>query len=203
MQKKRITIVIIVILLLIIAYFTYINITSRTEKKHKEVQVDNIEKYNYTLYDDQSDIYKDLFVQLKNVLNQEEIIEEEYVTIISQMFIIDFFTLNDKITNNDIGGCDFVHQDILDNFKLKANDTMYKYLESNIYGDRKQKLPIVSKITEVNVSSQSFKYNKSEDKNAYKVIIKWEYQKDLGYQKEAYLIFVHDDIKLSLVEMGK
>ena len=80
--------------------------------------------------------------------------------------------------------------------------SIYKYVESNIYGDRKQKLPIVKEITETKIEQKSFKYGNNTDNKAFYIDINWKYQDDLGYETSKTLIFVHEDNKLSLVEMS-
>lgn len=201
---KRITKVLIVLLVLALLgvgvyFFVFKN---KDNKKVEEAKVVNtISGYDYKLYDNASKLYKDNFAELKKVLESENIDEEEYVKLISTLFVADFFTLDNKVTNDDIGGVSFVHKDAIDNFKLKAKDTVYKYIESNIYGDRKQELPIVDKITNLKVEKTTVSYKTINDQKAYKVNISWEYKKDLGYIKEKTLIFVHEDKVLSLIEM--
>ena len=119
------------------------------------------------------------------------------------MFIYDFYSLNDKTAKTDVGGVDFVYSEITDNFLENAEDTYYKYVESNIYNDRKQALPIVSDITIDSVEKTEFAYGKKTDAEAYKVNVSWGYTESAfdDYQKKAELIFIHDDKKLCLVEL--
>jgi hypothetical protein len=117
------------------------------------------------------------------------------------MFIIDFYTLDNKLTNLNIGGVDFVHSSIVSNFKEKAKDTMYKYVESNVYGDRKQELPVVSSVNVDDITQKSFKYGKNIDSKAYYVKVSWSYKKDLGYETSKTLVFGHEDKKLALLQM--
>ena len=106
-------------------------------KKVEEVKVlSTIEKYNYTLDNNETDIYQKYFKELDECLKKEEIDKIEYSNIISKLFVIDFYTLNNKITNKDIGGVQFLKEDIKKNFSLKASNTMYKYIKNNIYGFR-------------------------------------------------------------------
>ena len=76
---------------------------------------------------------------------------------------------------------------------------MYKNIESNVYGDRKQELPVVSEIESEKVEEIKFKLN-DENVDAYKVTLEWEYEKDLGYDEEKEIILVKEDSKLSIVE---
>ena len=119
------------------------------------------------------------------------------------MFIYDFYSLSDKTAKTDVGGTDFVYTEILENFLQNAQDTYYKYVESNVYNNRKQSLPTVSNITIDKVENTKFEYNDKYDEKAFEVDINWDYTDNQfsGYQKKATLIFIHDGIKLSLVEL--
>ena len=119
------------------------------------------------------------------------------------MFIYDFYSLNDKTAKTDVGGLEFVHSAALENFIQNAEDTYYKYLESNIYNNRKQNLPVVSNISIDSTEQTQFAYGNENDENAYMVKVSWDYTDSnfSDYQKEATLIFVHEDFKLSLVEL--
>ena len=108
------------------------------------------------------------------------------------------------MAKTDVGGSDFVYSKASVDFLEKAQDTIYKYVESNLYGDRTQKLPTVEKATINNVEKAPFTYQEEVDENAYKVEKEWTYtdtSTSNGYQTEATLIFIHDGKKLSLVEL--
>ena len=119
------------------------------------------------------------------------------------MFIVDFYSLSDKTAKTDVGGVDIVYPDILNNFLENAEDTFYKYVESNVYNNRKQSLPTVNTVTVDNIEKTSFTYNDTIDENAYKVKVSWDYTDEefANYQKEANLVFVNKDKKLYLVEL--
>ena len=201
-MKKLLVFLFIMILLVggSIGFILYLDYGSKQKVGEAKI-VDSIKGYDYKLSDKDSRLYKENFLELKEALESETIDEEKYVEQISKLFIIDFFTLNNKITNKDIGGLEFVHKDAVDNFKLKAEDTIYKYVESNIYGDREQKLPEVSSIDSVKVENMKVNYNDINDEKAYKVVINFSYREDLGYTKQKLMVFVHEDNLLSLIEM--
>ena len=91
----------------------------------------------------------------------------------------------------------------MDDFLEKAQDTIYKYVENNLYGERKQKLPSVDKVEVTKVSQVEYSYKDKKDEKAYQVEVSWTYKKDTGegYQTKATLFFVHEDKKLYLVEL--
>ena len=44
-------------------------------------------------------------------LNECDLKEEEYAKVISQLFVTDLFTLDNKLTSNDIGGLQFIYKE--------------------------------------------------------------------------------------------
>jgi hypothetical protein len=56
-------------------------------------KVDSIKGYDYVLYDDSIEIYKNLYYELKEVLEAEVLDEAKYAEVVSKMFIVDFYTL--------------------------------------------------------------------------------------------------------------
>jgi len=171
-------------------------------KELSEVKVvSEIKEYGYVLKENETKEYKRLFEELKDILKQDEVNEEEYVKTISQMFIIDFYTLNDKEAKTDVGGVDFVYGKAKEDFLEKAMDTIYKYVESNLYGNRSQTLPEVDKVEVKEINKVSFEHLDGKDDEAYEVTLTWTYKEELGYDKEATLTFVHEENKLSLVEL--
>ena len=182
-------------------YFIYKNVIPA--KVNKVKVTDSIPKYGYRLKENKPTAYKEMFKELKSILSKDEVNEEDYVKKISEMFIYDFYSLKDKEAKTDVGGVEFVHPDVLENFLQNAEDTYYKYVESNIYKNRKQDLPVVDKIKIEEVSNDNYKYNDKSDDNSYIVKVSWKYTSNSydDYQNEATLVFVHDDIKLYLVEL--
>lgn len=204
MKKQRLNrILLLLIIILIIAccvcvYFSYFKNDTKTQKKKE----DEIEGYGYKLYDRDSENYKKLFYQLKDILNSSVVDEDEYIKVISQMFVMDFYTLKNKTSSDDVGGVDFVYSDVLTNFKDKAKDTVYLYLENYLTTSKKKNLPVVDDVLVEKVENTTYNYLEKTDKKAYKVTVEISYEKDLGYTSEATLYFVHEGKKLSLVEVA-
>ena len=154
------------------------------------------------------------FEKLDKVLSAKDVNYEDYAKEISKLFIIDFYTLSNKLSKNDIGGTQFIKEDMRDNFIDQARSTFYKYVE--VKSDKRtQKLPEVSLIDDVKVENTTFvikdtkttttttkrrSYKKTVTTtvsgttvDAYKVTISWDYKEDLGYEKEAKMIIIKDD----------
>ena len=122
-----------------------------------------------------------------------------YAKLISELFIIDLYSLNSKLTSTDIGGIEFLHKDLRENFKENMGSTLYKFVESNIDGKRKQELPMVKEVNVTDVFETKYTYNKNEYP-AYLVTVNWTYEKDLGYQTSAKLTIINDNDILYIVK---
>lgn len=163
--------------------------------------VDSIDTFDYKLNDNETKYYNELFSSLKELLNNNNYNEQDYAVLISKLFLTDFYDLDSKVMKSDVGGTQFVYYDYRDDFELGAMDNVYKFVESNVYGDRKQDLPIVKKVDLVDISNADFIYGESNDNNAYYLNMKIEYEKNLGYPDEVLLVLIHNDDKLEVVKM--
>ena len=207
MKNKIIKVLSIILIIAAVGLFVggYILLNKKTDKKpvEKIKTIDNIQtkEFDYVLYDSKSDLYKEYFAKLKEELTKDEINDEEYAKLVSELFVIDFYSLEDKKTSTDIGGLDFLYEDMKENFVLKASDTIYKYVESNVYGDRKQSLPKVTGTEIKTVVKKNVNINNVSDVNGYVVVVTIKYAKDLNFPKEATLTLVHKDNKIYIVEI--
>ena len=201
-MKKKFTYLLLVLILILFIVFALYYFKGNDNKEPTQIKiVDNIEKYGYNLYENKTDLYKNKFNELKEVLNKEEIDEKKYSEILAELFVIDFYDLNSKVTNTDVGGLDFIFEDVKEEFNLAAEDTLYKYIESDVYGERTQELPNVTK-TQVTASTTiSFESERVSDENAYEVEVEISYSKDLGYPTKVNITLVHCDNKLCIVEV--
>ena len=201
--KKKVKVILIIAIILISTGLGFLAYESIKPKAVKTATVENeIEEYGYTLKSTRNDRYKEAFQELKDILSKKEVDEEAYVEQISKMFIMDFYTLNDKLANTDVGGIDFVHTNAKTNFLEKAEDTVYKYVENDIYGNRDQQLPEVTEVTVEKVENIEYTIGTDfTDDSAYQVEVSLKYKEDMDYPTKATLIFVHEDNKLSLVEV--
>lgn len=198
---KRFLIILLILVVLAGGAFLVWKFYPKERAQEAATVVSEIPGYGYILKSNKSAQYKEMFQELTDILSESPVDEEAYVEQISKMFILDFYTLSDKVANTDVGGVDFVHSAAQTNFLEKAEDTIYKYVESDIYGERDQKLPTVDEITVSSIDNVTYELSDSVDDNAYQVNLSWTYKEDMGYQNEAVLTFVHEGEKLSLVEM--
>lgn len=217
-KSKKILIALIIIVILAIIGILLYNYFSKDEPKEVKT-IKSISGYGYELKENETELYKNEFENLDKILSKDEVDYEEYAKSIAKLFIIDLYTLDNKLSKNDIGGTDFIKEDMRDNFIDEVRSTFYKYLEVDSE-DRNQDLPEVSEITDISIENTTFvikdtktttkssksKY-KTEDKNvgemvdAYKVTISWDYKEDFGYENNANMIIIKEDKKLYIVEM--
>lgn len=195
--------IILAVLLFILAFYFMTKDKGNTKTVEEVKTVDNIEKkeFDYVLYDNKSDLYKEYFAKLKEELLKDDVNDQEYAKIVAQLFVIDFYSLADKKTNTDVGGLDFIYSDMRENFILKATDTIYKYVESNVYGDRKQELPKIKAVEVKSADAKPLTYDKITDGLGYIVTVSITYEKDLGFPKEVTLYLIHQKKKLYIVEV--
>ncbi len=201
MKKKYKKILkLIILIIIIIAILILSKIFFGKEKVKNDVKViDSIVDFSYTLDERDTKLMKDTYEELKKVLKEKDINYEEYAKVLSKLFVIDLFTMENKINKYDIACLEYVYPDNLNNFKLNVEDTLYKLLEDNTYDKRKQNLPIVSKVEVTNIEKSSYTINE-ENVDSYVVNLNWEYVTDLGYDKSATLTLVKKENKLYVVE---
>lgn len=204
--KKKINISLIIFVVLIISlvgFFAYKRFFTGNTVSTKPKVVDTIKDYGYELEDDAPDGYKTLFDQLRNLLSNEEYDEKEYASLVARLLVFDFYNLDNKISKNDIGGVQFIREDQQKNFILEASETVYKYIEHNVYGNRTQQLPIVVEVTEKEIKETTYKYKDVSDSKSYKVIVNVSYEKDLDYPEEVTVVLVHSEENQKKLEVIK
>ncbi len=201
-KKKVIVLIILIILLiaLIIGGMIFVHPNKKIPTDTKKV-LNEIPGYGYVLDDNKTKLYKSLFKDLVKVLEEKEVNEEEYAKLVSELAVSDFYTLDNKISKNDIGGVQFIRKENRDNFVLEASETVYKYVKQNLDGKRNQELPEVSKIEVSSIKNEAYKYKDIKDDKAYTAKLKLEYKKDLKYPTEVTVKLLHNDKKLEIYYM--
>ncbi len=201
---KRVAILIILLVLIISGIILGVcKLTAKDVDTKAVKEVASIDAYGYTLRDNATAYYKKLFKELEKVLNTDDVDEEKYSELVAQMFIADFFSLDNKISKNDVGGVQFVYANYQNDFEKYAMDAVYKTVESDVYGDREQTLPEVTKVTVTKVKNDSYTYGENTDDNAYIYNFEVEYKEDLGYQTEGSLTLIHNGNKIEVASMSE
>lgn len=198
-KKKKILIAIIVVIIILITAILLFSLFNN--KKGTEVVnvVDNISEYGYTLDDRDTDFMKNTYNELKEILLEDDINYENYAKTLAQLFVIDLFTMNNKINRYDVGSTEYVYNESIDNFKTNVEDTIYKTIENNSDGKRKQELPEVVSVDVTAITTDE--YSIGEDTyESFVVDLNWNYKKNLGYDEKATITLVKKDTKLYVVE---
>lgn len=175
----------------------YDTLNSKTEVK----TLSAIDNYGYELNENDSPYFQELFKELEKCLNDKEFEEENYAQLISKLFVTDFYSLEYAISKSDIGGVQFIDQDSTDSFISKAKDTIYAYVESNVYGKREQELPNVIQVEVKSIKQDKYKESIYQDDEAYYVDLKLTYEKDMEYPEEVSLVLIHKDNKLEIIKV--
>lgn len=199
-KYKRLIILFVVIALLAIGCFLIFKMLKKDDVQENVNVVDSISEYGYNLDDRDTELMKSTYEELKNILNSDEIDYEKYADTLARLFVIDLFTMNNKINKYDVGGTEYVYPDAIENFKLNVEDTIYKHMENNSSGKRKQNLPEVSSIDVLSTEVGEYTIGDTDTFDAYIVDLAWEYASDLGYDDNATVTLVKMEDKLYVVE---
>ncbi len=198
-KYKILLIVIIVLIIVIIATIVAFKFLKGSEPAEPVKVVDRIDNFDYTLDDRDTELMKNTYNELKTVLSSDEIDYEKYAEILSKLFVIDLFTMDNKVNRYDVGSTEYVYPDSVDNFKTNVEDTIYKSMENNSDGKRRQDLPEVSSIDNTSVETSTFTIGE-EEHESFVVNINWSYVSDLGYDDNATITLIELNEKLYVVE---
>ncbi len=203
-KKKKILIIVIVIIVLIAigigSYFLFFKSKSNEEVTVPEVKVMNkIDGYEYTLDDRDTEVFKEKFEELKKLLESESFEEKDYVSLVSELFIIDLYTIDNKISKYDVGGLEYVYEPARDSFKSMAMDSIYKTVINNIDKKREQSLPIVKSSTVNEITPSTYEMPDESRVESYDVDISWDYETSLGYDNEGIITLIKNDNRIDVV----
>jgi len=198
-MKKKVLIIFLVLIFLYciggVIYSLFIN----TEVKEEEKKIITINNFDYEINEKNvGSLYINEFKKMKDNLESAEINYKDYVDSISKLYIIDLYSLNDKINKYDVTSVQYVNKESQENFKLKVSETIYKYIEDNSNNDRKQELASVVEVIIKNVENTNYLIGEKEYE-AYNVTLEWLYEKDLGYDTNAILTLIKDENVISVV----
>lgn len=162
--------------------------------------LEEIKNYGYVLEDRDSKLYKEEYYKLKNNLTGDSVDYLEYANSLTKLYVIDFYTLDNKLNKYDVGSLDFVLDSDKDNFKNKAMDTYYHNVKDNTYGNRKQNLP---NVTEVNITDVEDIQYKLDDKSydGYLMHVKFNYNINIDINTDLLITLVNKDNHLYVVKV--
>ena len=199
-MKKKVILFLCILIFVYAAGGTIYYIATREKKDDKPIVTnkDTIKGYDYALKSNATKLYEDEFKALKAHL-EGDINYDEYAVSVAKLFVIDLYTINNKINKYDTGGASFVYPDGRDNYKLNVQDTIYKYVEDNTNGKRTQNLPEVSSVIVKDSKKDTYKIGDNSFE-AYKINLEWSYVQDLGYDKTGEIILIKKDKNIYVVE---
>ncbi len=200
-KKYKIGLIIIGVLLAVAVGFGVMKLFYK-EEVNEDINVSsiisNITDYGYTLDDRDTAYMKEVFNELEGILGESTIDYEAYAQALSKLFVIDFYTLNNKINKYDVGSLEYILSSKVDMFRQKAMDTIYKDIIDNTYKDRVQDLPEISSVNIISLEEDSYTLNE-EEVAAIKITMNYEYKEDLGYDTEGTIYLVRQASKLEVV----
>ena len=191
--------------LFVIAFFLIISIglvfISKTKSK-EVVNVSNvlyeIKDYGYHVNDNASSYYKNTFKSLMKLLENDDYDNEEYLSLVAKLFIIDLYSLDSKINKYEVTSSQYYYSDKQEMFKLKVIENFYNLMEDNSYDDRNQILPKVKNVEIVSIEDGVYTLGENEvDSKVVKVNI--SYEKDLNYDESGIITLVKESNKWSVV----
>ena len=197
-KKYKIALILIIILIIIVTLFMALKFFLKNEPAEPVKVVDSIENFSYTLDDRDTELMKNTYNELKEVLNND-IDYEKYAELLAKLFVIDLFTMNNKVNRYDVGSTEYVYPDSVDNFKTNVEDTIYKTMENNSNGKRKQDLPEVKSITLEEIIEDTYAIGE-ETYDSYVVSLNWEYVTDYGYDDTATITLIELNDQLYVTE---
>ena len=203
---NRLLVCILLVGLILLAYFVYTNFFKKNNVVSAPKVVDEIKNFNYTVNENDTKLFKSTFNELKKVLSTKEVDKKAYAETVSKLFIIDFFSLSNKTSKNDVGGVQFVFSSYKSDFIDYARDGIYKQVNNAIDGNSNSSLPTVTKINisktdEVSPGNIFPNIDFGEGAVGYEVTLDWEYENGEGFQHNSTLTIVTDNEKLSVAKM--
>lgn len=160
----------------------------------------------YLLRSNATDYQKEIYKELTTALEQKPQDEKQVAQLIAKNYVADFYTWTNKINTQDVGGVQFLHNEIRKPVRDQALETFYNdmnyYLEKGLISSSLE----VSDST-ASVTKRKYQVDKETDAEAFVVDIKWNYKESPSlniskYQKEAQVYVVKDEQGIySIVEV--
>ena len=205
---KKLFFCIVFVALIMLVYYVYDSFFKDKNGVTAPKIVDEIKlkSINYVVNENDTKLFKKNFEELKKVLNEKKIDNKKYAEAISKLFVVDFFTLSNKTSKNDVGGVQFVYSSYKSDFVDYARDGMYKRVNNSIEDGNNSGLPTVSSVNvsnieEVDPSAIFSNIDFGEDKVGYEVTLDWTYKNNDDYQDSTTLTIVNDGKKISVAKM--
>jgi hypothetical protein len=197
LKKRYILIIGIIIALLAGGYLAYTQLTGGGETaEEKRIY----ETFGYKLVERPTSFQKEMYDELLEVLNSENLDKKVYSEVVLKNFVADFFTWVNKRGSYDVGGLSYIVLGHANSFMMNARSSFYIDVTDlmNEYG--KENLLMVDSITVVESYPEQFSDlagNIIYDEGYY-VVLEWTYASNelfdsSGYQNRIYANIVFEE----------
>lgn len=156
-----------------------------------------VEKDNphYSLRKNATEYQREIYKELSDAFRETPLNQEKISGLVVKNYVADFYTWTNKLRFNDVGGIQYLHEDVESWVNAQALETFYNNM--NYYltnGGLEDTLEI--KDVQVKVTPITFEYN-DEEVDAFSVDTKWQYvasnKLDIAdYQDEAQFTLIAD-----------
>lgn len=164
-----------VVLLLVGGYFSVRAIL--LERRVDVVGVDQNNLY-YSLRKNGTEYQKTVYTQLSDAFDQEPINNEAISGLVVQNFVADFYTWTNKLRFNDVGGLQFLHNDVEGWVNAQALETFYNDMNYYLQNGGLEDTLEVSRV-DVSVVKSEFELDGDGDEStnvpSYVVNAIWSY----------------------------
>ncbi len=174
----------------------------------------------YSIRNNATQLQKTLYKDLIKSLNEKPRNEKEIYELLAKNYVADFYTWTNKYRRNDVGGVQFVHEDIRANVfhqaQFKTYNDLYYYLEN---GGLAETLEVSDIRTLTSKSIEYFIHDKDgedvfyEDEysepihgtyvDAYEVKVTWNYEdtqfNTKNYENDATIIMMLNDDNIPMI----
>ena len=145
----------------------------------------------YQLSDVATDYQKEVFEELVTAQDaykakDTELTKEEYATLVVKNFIADFYTLSNKTGRNDVGGIQFIAQEMKSTFRKQAIDRFYENLDFYLNDYEAASLITVNDVTILDVNLNDTLETEDEVIDCISVEASWEYELSSSFEVEPF-----------------
>lgn len=127
----------------------------------------------YTLRKNATTYQSEVYTELSDSFKEEPLDQGKISGLVVKNYVADFYTWTNKLRFNDIGGLQFVHEDVQSWVSAKALETFYHNMNYYLQNDGVEGTLEISSV-EVVVKESSIELD-DEEVPAYSVIAKWAY----------------------------
>ncbi len=191
-MKKDLMLILLAVAFVVGVIVIFTLVASRERKDEQTAQW-----RDYVLYSNTSEYEQELFFQL-----DDELEEEELASLIFKLFVAKFYSLDFAESNSDVRGVQFVYEPFQESFIQLARESVYERVESKIFMSRREKLPIVEEVEIYNIEESSFLVNDVEEEfKSYLFTGTLHYDLATEYKKELEVEIIINNDRFDVVWM--